>query len=75
MTIPELCARIAAGYQDELTAFDDDMTWLLVELTAPDNLRRIVACVNACQGLSTEALENYYQELNVRTNQSETVKS
>ena len=37
------------------------------------NARRIVACVNVCQGLSTEALENYYRELNVRPNQPETV--
>lgn len=27
------------------------------------NARRIVACVNVCQRLSTEALENYYRDL------------
>lgn len=33
---------------------------LLVERNGRANARRIVACVNACEGLSTEWLENKY---------------
>ena len=39
------------------------------------NARRIVACVNACEGLTTEALENYYRNLTTPATQPDTVTS
>lgn len=40
---------------------EDDQSfgmWCPVNLTSEDNLRRIVACVNACEHISTDELES-----------------
>lgn len=46
--------RIVATYQDACESFAGDD----VDANLAANGRRIVACVNACAGISTDALEN-----------------
>ncbi len=48
----------ANGTYVEDTAIEDSEGWRLACDVDPKNARRIVACVNACAGLSTEALES-----------------
>jgi hypothetical protein len=41
--------------------------------TNPHNARRIVACVNACEGISTEALEDWAPRIHQREEIRETI--
>lgn len=62
---PGRLTYIESGDANKYTLIDDRNRWLISALhngeqlvhTQRENLRRIVACWNACEGISTEALE------------------